>query len=490
MQSAAYRFVHRNLTNIKWCMYALVVLLNLNIVMASYGDNKDEGYTSAASGTRDVKSQYRLSLGITWVLGILNLCGYVVIVTFLGITEVPIIIRQTDEQVAEAVGNPSVREYRNPGAFTWWGVTLVFNIMFIIMHLANYPDNPNPSLYYFLVFGINLPWTLSCVRNYITVPNTPDTRIFVIIYDTILTKAFFRNHVLLMACSMAGFQSSPFFTLMLLDIVNNSSVLQDIVRSITAPAQQLAVVFYTFVITVVIYAQFGVVYFEDWFVYDGDADDGDSRGCHSVVSCFWLIFYHGVPAGSLEGVFDPIDNRGSNDNKYLQRVLFELSFFVWVGILLFNIITGLMVDTFSALREEAATREDTLQNECFVCGFSRASYDDVGMTNAPSFDQHKDEEHYLWNYLYFFSYLRDKDPTDYNGVETYVSNMLSENNLVWIPSRTSFFIENQGAVVEDDDAALEDKVMEQMHSESVAIQSQIDGVTKKLEEIAESMKEN
>jgi hypothetical protein len=50
---------------------------------------------------------------------------------------------------------------------------------------------------------------------------------------------------------MAGFQSSPFFTLMLLDIVNNSSVLQDIVRSITTPARQLAIVFYTFVITVV-----------------------------------------------------------------------------------------------------------------------------------------------------------------------------------------------------------------------------------------------
>ena len=36
-------------------------------------------------------------------------------------------------------------------------------------------------LYGFLVFGINLPWTLSCVRNYIVVPASPNTRLFVIV---------------------------------------------------------------------------------------------------------------------------------------------------------------------------------------------------------------------------------------------------------------------------------------------------------------------
>lgn len=68
---------------------------------------------------------------------------------------------------------------------------------------------------------------------------------------------FFRNHVLLVGASVAGFYAAPFFTLMLLDIVNNSSVLQDIIRSITRPLPQLSVVFFTFIITVAIYAQFG-----------------------------------------------------------------------------------------------------------------------------------------------------------------------------------------------------------------------------------------
>jgi hypothetical protein len=64
----------------------------------------------------------------------------------------------------------------------------LFNVVFIIMHSQNYPNNPNVGLYMFLVFGINLPWTLVCIRNFIVVPNTPVKRTFCIIYDSILTK--------------------------------------------------------------------------------------------------------------------------------------------------------------------------------------------------------------------------------------------------------------------------------------------------------------
>ena len=43
-------------------------------------------------------------------------------------------------------------------------------------------------------------------------------RWFCIVYDTLITKPFFRNHVLLMVWSLQGFQSTIWFTLMLLDV--------------------------------------------------------------------------------------------------------------------------------------------------------------------------------------------------------------------------------------------------------------------------------
>jgi hypothetical protein len=347
-RSRLYKYIHHNIVNIKWSMYALVVLLNINVVMASYGKGQPYGYRSAWTGLMEglEDSSYFQSLVITWVLGVINLLGYVVIVTFLAVTEVPIIISRLDEDVQKKVEDLSFPEshYRDLNAFTWWGVTLIFNIMFQLMHQANHPENPNQDLYLFLILGINLPWTLSCIRNYIVVPNTPWFRIFCILYDTLVTKPFFRNHVLLMVFSVNGFINNYWFTLMLMDIMNNSKVLGDVLRSVTDNIVALGWVLYLFIVTVVIYAQFGLENFEDFFLYDGDTDDGDERGCHSVVSCFWLIFYHGVPEGSLTEVLDIEDNRrrndGSENQTYLQRVLFDLSFFIWVGVLLFNIITG------------------------------------------------------------------------------------------------------------------------------------------------------
>ena len=87
------------------------------------------------------------------------------------------------------------------------------------------PTTPPPpdstDLYLFLVLGINLPWTIFCCRQYVVVPDTPFTRRFAIIYDLAVGRPFFRNHVLLMVWSVQGFQNSSYFTLMLLDIINN-----------------------------------------------------------------------------------------------------------------------------------------------------------------------------------------------------------------------------------------------------------------------------
>ena len=75
-----------------------------------------------------------------------------------------------------------------------------------------------------LIFGINLPWTLSCVRSYIKVPNPNYKReeYFLIAYDILVEKAFIRNSLILQFFSAQGFYNSEYFTLMLLDVVNNA----------------------------------------------------------------------------------------------------------------------------------------------------------------------------------------------------------------------------------------------------------------------------
>ncbi len=156
-------------------------------------------------------------------------------------------------------------------------------------------------------------------------------------------------------------------------VINNSKELANIVRSVSDNLVSLGWVLYLFIVTIIVYSQYGVQYFYKHFSYSSD-DDGAQPACRSVVSCGILIAYHGVPNGGLDGnVLTSLTHSttikdGEYSNMYIWRVLFDLSFFIWVGLILFNIITGLLVDGFGAHRDEDAMRKDIIQNACFVCG--------------------------------------------------------------------------------------------------------------------------
>lgn len=40
------------------------------------------------------------------------------------------------------------------------------------------------------------------------------------------------------------------------------------------------------------------------------------------------------------------------------------------------------------------------------------------------FVYHTKNEHYMWNYIFYISYLRDKEVTEYNGIETHIHEKL------------------------------------------------------------------
>ena len=42
-----------------------------------------------------------------------------------------------------------------------------------------------------------------------------------------------------------------------------------------------------------------------------------------------------------------------------------------------------------------------------------------------------------------------QDPTEYNGVESYVSGMMAEHNLAWLPARNTIAAQDKGMATED-----------------------------------------
>jgi inositol 1,4,5-triphosphate receptor type 1/inositol 1,4,5-triphosphate receptor type 3 len=70
------------------------------------------------------------------------------------------------------------------------------------------------------------------------------------------------------------------------------------------------------------------------------------------------------------------------------------------------------------LREKENQKTQDIKEICYICGLSREIFD---RKSDSGFKTHIKRDHYLWNYLFYLAYLDDKEPTEYTGIETYIS---------------------------------------------------------------------
>ena len=49
------------------------------------------------------------------------------------------------------------------------------------------------------------------------------------------------------------------------------------------------------------------------------------------------------------------------------------------------------------------------------------------------FHHHVKVEHNMWNYVFYISFLRDKNRSEYLGFESYVADKLDSDDISWFP---------------------------------------------------------
>ena len=132
-------------------------------------------------------------------------------------------------------------------------------------------------------------------------------------------------------------------------------------------------------ILVWMYTVFYFQFFPDSYYNDDitlpEGNEGDTAGdniCRSLFHCYMSTLNFGLRNGG--GIADSLNtNSWFNDSKevYLIRSTVDLSYMLIIILLFFNIIFGIIIDTFAGLRDEAAVMEDDMKNVCFICGTDR-----------------------------------------------------------------------------------------------------------------------
>ena len=91
-----------------------------------------------------------------------------------------------------------------------------------------------------------------------------------------------------------------------------------------------------------------------------------------------------------------------SDSEYAFRLLFNITFFIIVTIILLNIIFGIIVDTFAALRDERREIEEDIEKFALCVEGNNMSLNLKG----GGWNKHIQKENNIWAYLGFVIYIK------------------------------------------------------------------------------------
>ncbi|KAM9788016.1 ryanodine receptor 3-like isoform 3-T3 [Syngnathus typhle] len=230
--------------------------------------------------------------------------------------------------------------------------------------------------------------------------------------------------------SILGHYNNFFFAAHLLDIAMGFKTLRTILSSVTHNGKQLVLTVGLLAVVVYLYTVVAFNFFRKFYNKSEDDDEPDMK-CDDMMTCYLFHMYVGVRAGG--GIGDEIEDP-AGDPYELYRILFDITFFFFVIVILLAIIQGLIIDAFGELRDQQEQVKEDMETKCFICGIGNDYFD----TTPHGFETHTLQEHNLANYLFFLMYLINKDETEHTGQESYVWKMYQERCWDFFPAGDCF----------------------------------------------------
>lgn len=230
--------------------------------------------------------------------------------------------------------------------------------------------------------------------------------------------------------SVLGHYNNFFFAAHLLDIAMGFKTLRTILSSVTHNGKQLVLTVGLLAVVVYLYTVVAFNFFRKFYNKSEDDDEPDMK-CDDMMTCYLFHMYVGVRAGG--GIGDEIEDP-AGDPYEMYRIVFDITFFFFVIVILLAIIQGLIIDAFGELRDQQEQVREDMETKCFICGIGNDYFD----TTPHGFETHTLQEHNLANYLFFLMYLINKDETEHTGQESYVWKMYQERCWDFFPAGDCF----------------------------------------------------
>ena len=220
-----------------------------------------------------------------------------------------------------------------------------------------------------------------------------------------------------------------FFAFHLIEFIIGQPILQYVFRAIIDPIAQLA---YTFIFF------FILIYFYALIIFYNFQEIMPQYSCDSPLICMVFIYSNTFTSGGNLGNF--IDEGGNENEKGdFIRYLLDISYTIIMVGLTWQMVSGLIVDTFESLRGDREEIEDDMKSTCFICGLDKEKIEKY-YPGKEGFEKHL-QDHSVSNYFFYTFYLEDKESSEYSGLESYIKEQIDNESISWFPAGKSLKIE-------------------------------------------------
>jgi len=256
-------------------------------------------------------------------------------------------------------------------------------------------------------------------------------RIRIYVFTSFLANEEIYLMILNIMICLIGIVSKKFtflFALQLLTVVKFVPTIKEIVIAFKLRIFQLASMIAFLGILIFFYSIVGFYFFNTEF--EIDAESGKRTNiCLNLLECWITYFNHGVRSGG--GIGDLLGQKSYSQDKtlYWLRYVTDLIFFITIVLLLLNMINGVIVSTFSQIREESNKKEEDISNKCFVCNIDRMEFE----KRKIDFQWHLKSEHNSKTYIKFFICLGLIHEKDLDSDQSFILDCIRKRDVYCFP---------------------------------------------------------
>ena len=271
-----------------------------------------------------------------------------------------------------------------------------------------------------------------------------------ILYKTILEISTSFSIIYYTGVVIFGFlgiyKSNFFFSFLLLEIITRFKTLQNVLEAIKNPYKELILIFMLWIILIYYFSIFGYLLLRENHFPHPDKD------CNSLLKCVATIFHQNNRMDNgISGYLIP-RNYKSSKNPFTLRFFYDEIGNLMLKILISNMISGIIIDNFAALKKRETEMIYDMNNICTICSLKKDKIIKIYKNYGKDYYTHQNVDHFVFNYIFYIIYLHKKEKTELNGMESYIyESAFIQKDITWFPSKKLYIAKPEELEVDSDE---------------------------------------